>query len=159
MRERKSMRNVLITNDNNQRDHIYNLSIKGAIETHGNIAVKALFTECSSFLGKSTFHPILNKTLSEAELKAVIRSSCFVKEKTTPEGIVDKVKVRLVAGGNQQDKSIFNLDETSSPTVSTAAVFITAAIAANEGRHAITMDVETAYLNAKMIDDKPVIER
>ena len=107
-------------------------------------------------LGKSTFHPISKKTLSEAELKAVIRSSCFVKEKTTPEGIVDKVKARVVAGGNQQDKSIYTLDETSSPTVSTTAVFITVAIAANEGRHVITMDVETAYLNAKMIDDKPV---
>ena len=159
MRERKPVRNVLITNDNCnniQRDHIYNLSIKGVIKTHGNIAVKALFTECSSLLGKSTFHPISKKTLSEAELKAVIRSSCFVKEKTTPEGIVDKVKARVVAGGNQQDKSIYNLDETSSRTVSTTAVFITVAIAANEGRHVITMDVETAYLNAKMIDDKPV---
>ena len=58
-----------------------------------------------------------------------------MKEKTTPEGIVDKVKARVVAGGNQQDKSIYTLDETSSPTVSTAAVFITVAIAANEGRH------------------------
>ena len=67
MRERNSVRNVLLTNDNNQRDHIYNLSIKGAIKTHGNIAVKA----CSSLLGKSTFHPISKKTLSEAELKAV----------------------------------------------------------------------------------------
>ena len=156
MRERKPVRNVLITNDNNQRDHIYNLSIKGAIKTHGNIAVKALFTECSSLLGESSFHPISKKTLSEAELKAVIRSSCFVKEKTTPSGIVDKVKARVVAGSNQQDKSIYTLDEASSPTVSTAAVFITVAIAANEGRHVITMDVETAYLNAKMIDDKPI---
>ena len=71
MRERKPVRNVLITNDNNQRDHTYNLSIKGAIKTHGNIAVKA----CSSLLGKSTFHPISKKTPSEAEVKAVIRSS------------------------------------------------------------------------------------
>ena len=45
------------------------------------------------------FLSISKKTLSEAELKAVIRSSCFVKEKTTPEGIVDKVKARVVAGG------------------------------------------------------------
>ena len=156
MRERNSVRNVLLTNDNNQRDHIYNLSIKGAIKTHGNIAVKALFTECSSLLGESSFHPISKKTLSEAELKAVIRSSCFVKEKTTPSGIVDKVKARVVAGSNQQDKSIYTLDEASSPTVSTAAVFITVAIAANEGRHVITMDVVTAYLNAKMIDDKKI---
>ena len=117
MRESKPTRNVLTVASNNQKQHTCNLSIKGAIKTHGNVAVKALFTECSSLLGKSTFHPISKKTLSEAELKAVIRSSCFVKEKTTPEGIVDKVKARVVAGGNQQDKSIYILDETSSPTV------------------------------------------
>ena len=45
-----------------------------------------------------------------------------MKEKMTPEGTVQKVKARLVADGNQQDKSIYTLDETSSPTVSTAAV-------------------------------------
>ena len=84
MTERKPVRNILITNDNNQRYHLCNLSIKGAINTHGNIAVKALFAECLSLLGKSTFHPISKKTLSEAELKAVIRSSCFAIEKTTP---------------------------------------------------------------------------
>ena len=78
-----------------------------------------------------------------------------MKEKTTPKGTVDKVKARVVAGGNQQDKSIYTLDETSSPTVSTVGE-ATVAIAANEGRHVITMDVETAYLNAKMIDDKLV---
>ena len=48
------------------------------------------------------------------------------------------------------------VDEISSPTVSTAAVLVTMAIAAHEGRHVMTMDVETAYFNAKMVDDKPV---
>ena len=80
-------------------------------------------------------------------------------EKMTWEGTVEKVKARLVAGGDQQDKSIYTLDETSSPTVSTAAVLITMAIAAYERRHVMTMDVETAYLNARMIDDKPVFMR
>ena len=140
-------------------EHSYNVSIKGAIKTHGDIAIKALFMECSSLLGKSTFHPIAKKTLSEAEIKSVIRGSCFVKEKTTLDGIVDKIKERVLAGGNQQDKSIYTLDETSSPTVSTAAVLVIMAIAAHEGRQVITMDVETAYLNAKMIDDKPVYMR
>ena len=63
-----------------------------------------------------------------------------MKEKMTPEGTVEKVKAHLVAGGNQQD-------ETSSPTVSTAAVLVTMAIAAHERRHVMTMDVETACLN------------
>ena len=79
-----------------------------------------------------------------------------MKEKVTWEATVEKVKARLVAGGDQQDKSIFTLDETSSPTVSTAAVLVTMAIAAHGRRHVMTMDVETTYLNARMIDDKPV---
>ena len=29
-----------------------------------------------------------------------------MKEKTRPDGVVDKVKTRVAAGGNQQDKSI-----------------------------------------------------
>ena len=33
------------------------------------------------------------------------------------------------------------------------------AIAAHEKRHVMTMDVETAYLNARMIDDKSVFTR
>ena len=81
-----------------------------------------------------------------------------MKEKATPDGVIDKVNARVVAGGNQQDKSIYTLDETSSPTVSTAAVLVTMAIAAHEGRHVITMDVETAYWNAKMIDEKTVLK-
>ena len=95
-------------------------------------------------MSKSISHPIAKKTLSDAELKAVIRSSCFVKEKITPDGIVDKIKARIVAGGNQQDKSIYTLDEKSSAIVSTAAIFATVAIAAYEGRHIIPMDVEMA---------------
>ena len=89
----------------------------------------------------------------------MIRSSCFLKEKNTPEGTFEKLKARIVAGGDQQDKSIYTIEETSSPTVSAAAVFVTAAIAAHEKRQIMTMDVETAYLNAKMIEGKPVYMR
>ena len=72
----------------------------------------------------------------------------------TLEGTVKKVTARLVAGGDQQDKSINTLDETSSPTVSAAGVLVTMAIAAHERRHAMTIDVKPAYLYARMIDDK-----
>ena len=144
MRERKPVRTVLTTLENYQSDHSYNISMKGAIKTHGDIAITALLTEFASLLSKFIFHPIAEKSLSDAELKAVIRSSCFVKEKIKPDGIVDKIKARVVAGGNQQDKSINTLDEKSSAIVSTAAVFVTVAIAAYEGRHVISMDVEIA---------------
>ena len=38
-----------------------------------------------------------------------------MKEKMTPEGTIEKVKACLVAGGDQQDKSIYTLDETLYP--------------------------------------------
>ena len=155
LRERKPARTLLAILANDNREHSYNLSIKTAIKTHGDIAVKELYTECSSLLRKSTFHPVSRRTLTEVEIKSVIRSSCFMKEKATPAGVVDKVKARVVFEGNQ-DTSIYTLDETSSPTVSTAAVLVTMAIAAHDGEHFMTIDVETAYLNAKMIDEKPV---
>ena len=45
LRERKPTRTALVTIENNHTQHSYNLSIKGAIKSHGDIAVKALFTE------------------------------------------------------------------------------------------------------------------
>ena len=145
--ERKRTSTALGTLANDHSQHSYNLSIKGAIKSRGDIAVKALFTECPSLFGKSTFHPVSKKTLTEEEMRSVIRSSCYVKEKMAPEGTVEKVKARLVAVGDQQDKSTYTLDETSSPTVSTAAVLVTMAIAAHVRRHVMTVDVETACLN------------
>ncbi len=47
-----------------------------------------------------------------------------------------------------QDKSIY--EDVSSPTVSTAATFLVAAIAAQEHRHVATLDIGGAYLNASM---------
>ena len=79
LRERKPARTVLSTLANRSINHTYNLSIKTAIKTHNDIAVKELFAECSSLLGKSTFHPVSRRTLTAAEMKAVIRSSCFME--------------------------------------------------------------------------------
>ncbi len=63
----------------------------------------------------------------------------FIKENFTSTGAFEKLKARLVAGGHMQDKSIY--DDVSSPTVSTAATFLIAAIAAQEHRHVATLDI------------------
>ena len=74
----------------------------------------------------------------------------FIKEKYKPDGLFDKLKARLVAGGDQQDRTIYSDNETSSPTVSTCAVFLIAAIAAKERIQVATIDFAGAYLNADM---------
>ena len=94
------------------------------------------------------WHPRAIESLTRKQLKKVTRSSLFIKEKFTSTGAFEKLKARLVAGGHMQDKSIY--DDVSSPTVSTAATFLVAAIAAQEDRHVATLDIGGAYLNASM---------
>jgi len=70
----------------------------------------------------------------------------FLKDKYLASGAFDKFKARLVAGGDQQDKSLY--DNLSSPTAATTSVLIVAAIAASEARHVHVMDIGGAFLNA-----------
>jgi histone deacetylase 1/2 len=72
----------------------------------------------------------------------------------------DKLKARLVAGGNRQDRSVYSESDTSSPTVATEAVMMIAAIAARERRHVVTIDIGGAFLRGKFKDGSdPVVMR
>ena len=53
--------------------------------------------------------------------RSIISSSMFLKEKFNANCKFDKLKVRLVAGGHQRDRSVYSDLETSSPTVSTTS--------------------------------------
>jgi Reverse transcriptase (RNA-dependent DNA polymerase) len=64
-----------------------------------------------------------------------------------PDGSFDKYKARLVAGGDMQDKKLF--EDVSPPTVSTSSVFAIAAIAAHEERHVVVVDIGSAFLYAE----------
>ena len=54
----------------------------------------------------------------------------FLKEKYTADGMFEKLKSRLVAGGRLQDRDVYN--NGASPTASTSSVFILSAIAATQ---------------------------
>lgn len=58
------------------------------------------------------------------------------------------MKARLVAGGDQQDRTLY--DDLSAPTVGTSSVFTLLCIAAHEGRRVTVIDISGAYLNADM---------
>jgi hypothetical protein len=63
-------------------------------------------------------------------------------------GVFEKFKARLVAGGHQQDKGLY--ENLSSPTVAKSSVLAIAAIAAAENRKDIAIDIGGAFLNADM---------
>ena len=72
----------------------------------------------------------------------------FLKDKYLASGVFDRFKARLVAGGDMQDKSLY--DDLSSPTAATSSVLSVAALAAKEGRKVVTVDIGGAFLNANM---------
>jgi Reverse transcriptase (RNA-dependent DNA polymerase) len=92
--------------------------------------------------------PVHLNNLKAGERRSIIRSSMFIKVKFDAGGSFKKLKARLVSGGNQQDKSIY--DDFAAPTVSTSSVFMVLSIAATEGRRMATLDIGGAFLNAAM---------
>ena len=86
--------------------------------------------------------------LSGEEKHLIIRSSMFLKGKFLASGEFKKLKARLVAGGNQQDRDLY--DDLSAPTVAMSSVFTLLSIAAHENRTIAVIDTSGAFLNADM---------
>ena len=104
-------------------------------------------------LTKKVWTPVDVKSLPYDEKKRIIRSSMFLKEKHA-SGEFEKLKARLVAGGDQQDESLY--DDLSAPTVGTSSVFTILSIAAFENRKMSVIDITGAFLNAGMDTGLPV---
>jgi hypothetical protein len=86
-------------------------------------------------MDKGVWHGVKLSHLTHAERKAIIRSTMFLKDKYFASGVFQKFKARLVAGGDQQDKGLY--ENLSSPTAAISSVLAAAAIAASEGRSEI----------------------
>ena len=92
-------------------------------------------------LTRRVFTPVRMSQLTAAERAAILRSTMFCRDKVAVSGAVGSFKARLVAGGDMQDKTLYDDTELSSPTAATTSLLIVAAIAASEQRHIMTMDV------------------
>jgi len=81
----------------------------------------------------------------------------FLKAKYNASGKFDKLKSRLVAGGNMQEE----LDdfERTSPTAQISSLLTVAGIAAKYAYHVVTADVKGAYLNASLPTDNQHLMR
>ena len=113
-------------------------------------AMPVILAELQQHLDTPTWHPKKWSDLSQQERKAVLRSKVFMKDKYLASGAFDRYKARLVAGGHQQDKSLY--DDLNSPTIATSHILTTAALAAKEGRKVRCIDIAGAYLKSSMKD-------
>ncbi len=87
--------------------------------------------------------------------QSILPSKLFLKDKYRPDKAFDKSKARLVAGGHRQNHDDY--ESTSSPIVATSSVLIVAAMSAKCGNARMTTDVPSAYPNAHMRDDMPMV--
>jgi hypothetical protein len=69
------------------------------------------------------------------------------------DGLFAFLKGRFVAGGNGQDRGLYERNQISSPTASTAALFSVITQAAAKGHKVMSFDIGQAYLNADMNAD------
>ena len=139
---------------------VYHITARRALKENPNEALPVIRQELETLLRKGVFHGIEYTSLTQTQRKGIIRSQMNVTQKYAPSSdgngrIKDKLKARLVGGGDGQDRNLYSRSETSSPTASTSAILIIAQLAAAEGRHVISLDIGSAYLNANMPKDDP----
>ena len=130
------------------KDFVFAMSVRAAMRDRGEAARPVIMSELQQMVDKNVWHAVKTSTLSSSERRGIIRSSMFLKDKYSASGEFDRFKARLVAGGDGQDKELY--DNLSSPTAATASVFSIAAIAASEGRIVEVVDIGGAFLNADM---------
>ena len=89
------------------KDFAFHISVKAAMRERPVEARPVIMSELQQMLDKGVWHGVKLSHLTYAERKAIIRSSMFLKDKYFASGVFEKFKARLVAGGDQQDKGLY----------------------------------------------------
>jgi hypothetical protein len=128
--------------------NVFHVSVRAALRDRPQEAIPVIRRELQQMVDKAVWSGVHPRDLSAAHRHSILRSSMFLKDKFLASGAFEKFKARLVAGGDQQDKTLY--EHLSSPTAATSSVLTIAAIAADEHRHVMTLDIGGAFLNADM---------
>ena len=126
-----------------------NLTIRQAKKQNIDIDA-ALEQELKAMFFKEVFHPVKRSDIPQG--CAIIPSHMIITEKFHPDGSFNKVKARLVAGGNLQDPSTIYTN-TASPTAKIPMIFALIAKKGFDGYDFCTADITQAYLNAPIDGD------
>lgn len=84
------------------------ITVGHVLWTRGAEAEKVFLKELSRMIDKKVWRPVIVSALRNSDRSRVIRSQIFLKEKFLPKAELEKLKARLVAGGDQQDKSLYD---------------------------------------------------
>ena len=118
------------------------MSAKAGIKRFGKAGEDAIIKELEQLVYRKVMEGKKAKGLTREEKSRALKYLMFLKEKRC-----GKIKGRGCADGRPQ-RLYKTKEETSSPTVSTEALFLTSLIDAMERRCVITMDIPGAFMQA-----------
>jgi hypothetical protein len=97
-----------------QHKEAFHIIVNEGLNKNKLSTIKAMFNEVMQINSKSVWIPKTARRLTRSQMQKVIRCSFFMKEKYHLDGTFNKIKGRLVAGGNQQIR--LASEDTSSST-------------------------------------------
>jgi hypothetical protein len=110
----------------------------------------AVIDEITQIVDKQVFDPVYRHVLTAEQRSKVIRTKIFLKAKVDSAGVFLKLKARLVARGDMENKATF--DSLYSPTGSMESAFSLLSIAAYERRKVKIIDLVGAYLTVDVLE-------
>ena len=128
-----------------------NLRHDQAAQQYGQRAADdAVIDEIVQIVDKRVFDPVYRHFLTAEQRAKVIRTKIFLKAKVDSAGVFLKLKARLVARGDMENKATF--DSLYSPTGSMESAFSLLSIAAFERRKVKIIDLVGAYLTVDVVE-------
>ena len=126
-----------------------NMSISKAKREHGTVADEAVLSEIAQLMEKGVLEVV---EPAQAKGNQILYSHIFLKEKRDQSGKLIKVKGRLVAGGDKQDRQVYTVERRTSPTIHTESLFMLISLAASKHMDLASIDIEGAFLEP-VLDD------
>lgn len=134
-----------ISRDGNFKYSFTQFTVKQGSKQYG--AKKAVIAEfIQLFKGKEALIPVKKGSLTVKQLKKIIGSSMFLKEKFDAFGIFEKLKGRLVGDGRMQDRRLYR--KLKSPTSAIESIIACLVIGCLKRMRFAKLDIGGAYLNA-----------
>jgi hypothetical protein len=92
---------VLQAGTDSLKDFDFKISVNAALRARGDEARPVILVKLKQMMKKHVWHGLIVLDLTRDKRNKVIRCSMSLEEKFTASGEYDKLKARLVAGGDQ----------------------------------------------------------
>ena len=116
------------------------MNVKKGLKVFGESGAEAVVKELKQLDRLNTIEPRHSSDMTRQQRQQALRYLMYLKQKRC-----GRIKARGCADGRKQ-RLYKTKDETSSPTVSTEALFLTSAINAHERRKVVTIDIPGAFM-------------